>query len=137
MGVTENSTVEGYLPSIQSIGSQNDGLNGGDGLNAEPHSVHPETPEPNDGLNGGLNGRKPLQDNTPSIQSIGSKLSEHLSDDEPNGVEVALEVFPGAGVVENPNAHLPDLSAPSAPSEPLGVDAEPDPSEQIAPLPWD
>ena len=136
-GESSRKPLQDNASSIQSIGSLNDELNDDDELNGAPHSVHHETPELNDETDGGAGSRKPLQDNGSSIQSIGSKHSEHLSDEpnsEPNGVEVVLEAFPGADVVQSPNAHLPDLTAPS---EPLGVDAEPEPSGQIAPLPWE
>ena len=96
---------------------------------------------------------KPLQDLVSSTRLIGSEHLSHvasmdqasphgsntndLNQDEPSepsgGVEVALAEFPGAEVVQSPNAHLPALPASS---DPL-ADAEPEPSEQVAPLPWE
>ena len=118
--------------SIQLIGSE---LNG-DEPNGNPHSAHPETPEPNDERNGSSGSPKPLQDKGSTNGLIRSKHSEP-EPSERNGLENVLEGLPGAEVVvqfPNANAHLTDPTAPSEP--PLGVD-ESSPSEQTAPLPWE
>ena len=55
----------------------------------------------------------------------------HGAEDRPDLID---EFRDGGDLPDDPNAHLPYLAAPS---EPLGVDAEPEPSEQTSSLPWD
>ena len=90
--------------------------------------------------------RKPLQDKGSTTRLIASKneptnstrliakgMNQREPTDEPserNGLENVLEGLPDAEVVvQSPNAHLPDLTAPS---EPLGVDESEGSGQDVA-----